>query len=237
MSQYSLVVFDWDGTLMDSTVDIVKAMQGACADLDLPIPTDEKASWVIGLSLDEALDHVVPDLTVQQRPEFLARYRVHYLSRDPQLVLFDGVQTMLESLRAQGVAMAVATGKSRLGLNRAFETTGIGDFFLSTRCADETFGKPHPGMLLEIMSETGSDPETVLMVGDTSHDLRMAANAGIHGLGVTYGAHPEQELRLHPHQDVLHSVDHMDQWLNQRTRRWSPLEILDDTHEIPTAKE
>jgi phosphoglycolate phosphatase len=237
VSQYSLVVFDWDGTLMDSTVDIVRATQAACVDLNLPVPSDEQASWVIGLSLDEALTHAVPELTDQQRPAFLDRYRAHYLARDPQLVLFEGVQEMLQTLRDQGVAMAVATGKSRVGLTRALETTGIGDFFLSTRCADETFGKPHPRMLMEIMREIGTEPETVLMVGDTSHDLKMAARAGIHGLGVSYGAHPELELRLHPHQDVLPSVGHMDQWLNQRTRRWAPLEILDETHEIPTVKE
>ncbi|MFO7746517.1 MAG: HAD-IA family hydrolase [Orrella sp.] len=224
MSQYSLVIFDWDGTLMNSTVDITKAIQAACVDVGLPVPDDERASWVIGLSLDEALNHVVPDLTAEQRPQFLERYRVHFLSRDPELVLFPGVQEMLQVLHDEGVAMAVATGKSRVGLNRALENTGIGDFFLTTRCADETFGKPHPAMLHQIMDEIGTDPSTVVMVGDTSHDLLMAANAGVHGLGVSYGAHLESELRKHPHQDILHSVSHMDQWLNQRTCRWAPLE-------------
>jgi len=225
MSQYSLVVFDWDGTLMDSTVDIVRAMQAACVDVGLPVPDDERASWVIGLSLDVALNHVVPALTDQQRPLFLERYRYHYLSRDPQLVLFEGVPEMLQTLRAQGVALAVATGKSRVGLDRVLRNTGIGEFFTATRCADETFGKPHPSMLLELMDEIGVEQSSVIMVGDTSHDLQMAANAGVHGLGVSYGAHSETELRRHAHQALLHNVTSVDEWLNQRTRPWAPVEI------------
>jgi phosphoglycolate phosphatase len=225
MSHYSLVVFDWDGTLMDSTVDIVRAMQAACVDLGLPVPDDERASWVIGLSLEPALSHVVPALTDQQRPFFLERYRYHYLRRDPKLVLFEGVPEMLQTLRNQGVALAVATGKSRVGLDRVLRNTGIGEFFTATRCADETFGKPHPGMLLELMDEVGVDQSSVIMVGDTSHDLQMAANAGVHGLGVSYGAHSEAELRRHAHQALLHNVASVDDWLNQRTRPWAPVEI------------
>lgn len=220
MSRYQVVVFDWDGTLMDSTREIVRAMQAACADVGLPVPDDGRASWVIGLSLDRALAHVAPDLTPELEPQFMARYRHHYLRRDPELRLFEGVVPMLDRLRAAGVELAVATGKSRVGLNRALESTGLGDYFSVTRCADETFGKPHPGMLLEIMDELSVMPDSVLMVGDTSHDLNMAANARVHGLGVSYGAHPEQELRRHPHQDVLHSVISVQQWLSERTRAW-----------------
>lgn len=225
MSDYSLVVFDWDGTLMDSTGDIVKAIQAACVDAGLPVPSDEQASWVIGLSLEPALNHAVPELTDEKRPYFLERYRYHYLSRDPKLVLFDGVTDMLENLRQQGVALAVATGKSRVGLDRVLRNTGIGDFFMATRCADETFGKPHPGMLNEIMSVVGVEKSSVIMVGDTSHDLQMAANAGVHGLGVSYGAHPEKELRQQPHQALMHDVLAVNQWLNNKTRPWVPLEI------------
>lgn len=225
MSDYSLVVFDWDGTLMDSTGDIVKAIQAACVDAGLPVPSDEQASWVIGLSLEPALNHAVPELTDEKRPYFLERYRHHYLSRDPKLVLFDGVTDMLENLRQQGVALAVATGKSRVGLNRVLRNTGIGDFFMATRCADETFGKPHPGMLNEIMNVVGVEKSSVIMVGDTSHDLQMAANAGVHGLGVSYGAHPEKELRQQPHQALMHDVLAVNQWLNNKTRPWAPLEI------------
>lgn len=225
MSDYSLVVFDWDGTLMDSTLDIVRAIQATCVDVGLPVPDDERASWVIGLSLEPALSHAVPELTAEQRPFFLERYRYHYLSRDPKLVLFDGVPEMLQTLRQQGVALAVATGKSRVGLDRVLRNTGIGEFFTATRCADETFGKPHPGMLLELMDEIGVEQSAVIMVGDTSHDLQMAANAGVHGLGVSYGAHSEKELRQHPHQALVHDIMSVNQWLNQKTRPWAPVEI------------
>ena len=218
MSQYEVVVFDWDGTLMDSTRDIVRAMLLACEDVGLSVPTQERAAWVIGLSLDKALAHVAPDLTDEQRPLFLERYRYHYLTKDGELQLFDGVLTMLDDLVARGVHLAVATGKSRVGLDRALSSTNLAAYFTATRCADETFGKPHPGMLLEIMDELAVDPERVLMVGDTSHDLNMAANAGIHGLAVTYGAHTETELRQHPHIEVLSTVQALSRWLGKRTR-------------------
>jgi phosphoglycolate phosphatase len=225
MSHYQVVVFDWDGTLMDSTRDIVRAMQAASVDVGLTVPDDRQASWVIGLSLDQALMHAVPDLTEEKRPEFLERYRFHYLKRDPALVLFEGVLPMLQALKDRGVELAVATGKSRVGLNRALAATGLAPYFSVTRCADETFGKPHPGMLLEIMSELGARPDSLVMVGDTSHDLSMAANAGVHGLGVSYGAHPEEELRQHPHQAVLADILSVEQWLAPRTRGWTGPEV------------
>jgi phosphoglycolate phosphatase len=218
MSQYQVVVFDWDGTLMDSTRDIVRSMQLACADLDLPVPSDQQAAWVIGLSLERALEHVVPDLDEANRARFLERYRFHYLTRDRELRLFDGVRPMLDALTRKGVHLAVATGKSRVGLNRALETADIGHYFEATRCADETLGKPHPQMLFELMDEMAAEPNAVLMIGDTSHDLNMAANAGVHGLAVTYGAHDEAQLREHPHQDMLHCVASMHRWLEARTR-------------------
>lgn len=218
MSQYQVVVFDWDGTLMDSTGDIVRAMRLACSDVGVPVPSEREAAWVIGLSLEKALAHVTPDLPLEQRPLFLERYRHHYLSRDAQLQLFDGVQSMLADLREQGASLAVATGKSRVGLNRALEATGLTDYFDVTRCADETEGKPHPRMLLEIMESLGAKPADLVMVGDTSHDLSMAANARVHGLGVSYGAHTEDELRRHPHQEVLQSVGLVHHWLGSRLR-------------------
>lgn len=216
MSQYELVIFDWDGTLMDSTPDITRAIQAASADLGLPVPDDERASWVIGLSLQQALDHAVPDLTERDRQRFLDRYRYHYLARDSELKLFDGVIALLENLSSKGAMLAVATGKSRVGLNRAFGASGIASYFAATRCADETFGKPHPGMLLELMDELCVDPEKVVMIGDTSHDLTMAANASVHGLGVTYGAHSVEELRKHPHEALAHNVADLSQWLLPR---------------------
>jgi len=218
MSRYELMVFDWDGTLMDSTGGIVRAIQAASRDLGFEVPTDLQAAWVIGLSLDEALAHLVPDLTDRDRSRYLDRYRYHYLTSDAELKLFDGVVPMLENLSEQGVMLAVATGKSRVGLDRALKASGLGSYFAVTRCADETHGKPNPQMLYEIMGDLATQPDAVVMVGDTSHDLTMAANAGVHGLGVTYGAHPETELRAHPHQDILGSVMDVHQWLTPRAR-------------------
>jgi len=214
---YSLVVFDWDGTLMDSTHSIVSAIQAACRDLELPAPSVSNASWVIGLSLESALRHAVPQLTPALVPRFLQRYRVHYLSRDAELKLFDGVQALLGELAARGTRLAVATGKSRVGLDRALAATGLGPMFDATRCADETFSKPHPAMLHELMDELGVEPEQALMVGDTSHDMQMAANAGVHALGVAYGAHTREELQGCSPQAVLDSVDHLREWVLGRT--------------------
>jgi phosphoglycolate phosphatase len=217
MKKYSAVVFDWDGTLMDSTHSIVTAIQGACRDLELPVPDDAQASWVIGLPFDPALRHAVPDLPESMKPYFLERFRTHYLVRDHQLKLFDGVEDMLDDLKAAGANLGVATGKNRIGLNRALTATSLHNYFTATRCADETFGKPHPGMLLELIDELlVPDPTDLLMVGDTSHDLNMAANAGVHGLGVTYGAHPEQELRACAHEGIVHDVSGLRVWLLDR---------------------
>lgn len=213
---YSLIVFDWDGTLMDSTPTIIAAIQSACRDLGLPVPPDEAAAWVIGLSLQDALLAAVPTLQQSQVPDFVARYRFHYLTRDPQLKLFDGAEQMLASLAERGARLAVATGKSRAGLDRALKATGIGHYFDTTRCADETFSKPHPAMLLEIMRELDVDPAGAVMVGDTSHDLHMARNADIHGVGVTYGAHAREELASCGPQALVGSVRELDAWLSGR---------------------
>ena len=214
-SSYSVVIFDWDGTLMDSTRGIVTAIQGACRDLELRVPTDAQAAWVIGLSLDQALKAAVPDLKKSMEKIFLERYRHHYLLGDTKLQLFDGVSEMLDDLQARGVTLAVATGKSRVGLNRALDATALHHRFAATRCA-ETFGKPHPAMLHELMDELMVDPTQVVMVGDTSHDLNMAANAGVHGLGVTYGAHPEEELQACAHHGIVHDVPGLRRWLADR---------------------
>jgi phosphoglycolate phosphatase len=214
---YRLVIFDWDGTLMNSTPDIARAIQAACRDLELPVPDTAAANWVIGLSLERALYSVVPDLTETQRPLFIDRYRYHFLRRDPHIELFDGVRDMLDTLRERSITLAVATGKSRVGLDRTLAATGLKDYFAVTRCADETFGKPHPAMVQEIMHHIDIDSHEVVMVGDTTHDLDMAANANIHGLGVTYGAHPIEHLRKSPHQDILHDVSSVNRWLLKRT--------------------
>jgi phosphoglycolate phosphatase len=217
MKQYSVIVFDWDGTLMDSTHGIVQAIQGACRDLELNVPSAAQAAWVIGLSLEPALRHAVPDLTKSLEPLFLERYRHHYLGRDQTLKLFEGIPELLADLKAKGATLAVATGKSRVGLNRALTSTALHSTFQASRTADETFGKPHPGMLLELMDELMVEPSQVVMIGDTSHDLNMAANAGVHGLGVAYGgAHPADELRACPNQGVVERVADLRTWLFER---------------------
>lgn len=213
---YSLVVFDWDGTLMDSTHNIVAAIQGACRDMNLPVPSADDASWVIGLSLESALRTAVPALTDEQVPAFLARYRVHYLLRDPELKLFDGAGELLASLAGMGVLLAVATGKSRVGLDRALAATGLGPVFDATRCADETFSKPHPAMLLELMETLSVEPDRVIMIGDTSHDMKMAANAGVAGVAVTYGAHSASELRECLPAALVSNVSELREWLMPR---------------------
>lgn len=216
MSSYSLVVFDWDGTLMDSTHGIVSAIQGACRDLELPVPSASEASWVIGLSLESALRRAVPQLTQALLPRFLERYRTHYLLRDPDLQLFDGIEALLAELAERDVRLAVATGKSRVGLNRVLAATGLRDRFDATRTADETFSKPHPAMLQELMEELNVEPERVVMVGDTSHDLNMATNAGVHAVGVTYGAHSPQELLGCTPQAVVDDVAALRAWILPR---------------------
>ncbi len=216
MKRYEAVVFDWDGTVMDSTHSIVEAIQSACADLDLPVPAASDASWVIGLSLESALYRCVPTLTADRLPSFLDRYRFHFLSRDPEIKLFDGIVELFEVLSARQVALGVATGKSRVGLDRVMGAMRLNHHFHTTRCADESFSKPHPGMLLEIMDELGLRPEQVLMVGDTSHDIQMATSAGVDSMAVTYGAHDKPTLLRAEPTVMVSSVHEMQTWLLER---------------------
>ncbi|MFY9259297.1 MAG: HAD-IIIA family hydrolase [Gallionella sp.] len=192
---YDLIVFDWDGTLMDSTAVISGSIQAACRDLDLPIPTDEAARHVIGLGLEQALSYAVPTLSDAMRPALVARYRHHFLSQDNAIPLFDQAHETILSLHQAGYLLAVATGKSRLGLDRALEATQLHAYFHATRTADQTFSKPHPAMLLEIMAELDVTPARTLMIGDTSHDILLAQNAGVQVIAMGHGAHPAQALQ------------------------------------------
>lgn len=213
MKRYELIVFDWDGTLMDSAAAIVRSIRAACADLDLPDPGEERARHVIGLGLADALQHAVPELPPARYPQMIERYRHHYLSRDHELVLFAGIGGLVGELAAAGHLLAVATGKSRIGLDRALQHSGLGSYFHSSRCADECFSKPHPQMLEELIAEFGVSPERTLMIGDTSHDLQMAGNAGVDALAVTYGAHSHEFLAGHAPLACLHSVGELSAWL------------------------
>lgn len=210
---FDLIVFDWDGTLMDSAAAIVNAMTAACRDLDLPEPPEERARYVIGLGLGDALRHAVPELAERDYPRMAERYRHHYLSADHELVLFPGVAQSVAWLAEQGRMLGVATGKSRAGLNRALAHSGLGGFFHATRCADECFSKPHPAMLEELMDELGVAPSRTLMVGDTTHDLQMARNAGVAGLAVGFGAHPPTALQAESPLACLHTPAEFAAWL------------------------
>ena len=211
--RYRLVVFDWDGTLADSAAIIVEAIQRACADLGLPVPDDASARYVIGLGLHDALRHVAPTLAESDYPQLSARYRAHYLGRDPEIPLFDGAAGMLERLGNRGHLIAVATGKSRRGLDRALEQAGIGHRFIATRCADEGRPKPDPDMLHHLMTCTGAGATETLMVGDTTHDLLLAANAGVDAIGVAYGAHPRDALTDARALAIVDSIEELDRWL------------------------
>ncbi|MBP6901657.1 MAG: HAD-IA family hydrolase [Burkholderiaceae bacterium] len=211
--RFDLVVFDWDGTLFDSTALIARCIQSAAADLGLPVPDDQRAAYVIGLGLTEALQHAVPELPAERYPELGRRYRHHYLARQHELVLFPGTLQMLQALKQRNHWLAVATGKSRRGLDECLETVELKGLFDGTRTADETAGKPHPLMLQQLMREFGVEPERTLMIGDTTHDLQLALNAGTASVAVSFGAHePDSFATLGP-LHVAHSTAELRDWL------------------------
>ncbi len=213
--RFDLIVFDWDGTLFDSTGLIVRCIQAACADIGTPVPSDMQAAYVIGLGLMDALKHAVPDLPVERYPELGRRYRHHYTRWQHEIVLFDGTRQMLQALKARNHWLAVATGKSRHGLNEALDSAQLNAFFDSTRTADETASKPDPLMLQELMAELGADASRTLMVGDTTHDLQLAANAGVACVGVSYGAHPPEHLHRHAPLHLARSIAELHDWLQR----------------------
>lgn len=212
--QFDLIVFDWDGTLMDSTATIVKCIQASAKDLGLPVPDDNAAAHVIGLGLQEAMEVALPGLDPKYYPRMVERYRYHYLTKDHGLTLFGGVQEMLAELSQEGYFLAVATGKSRVGLNRALDAVKLLSLFDATRCADETFSKPHPAMLQELTRELGQDIKRTVMIGDTTHDLQMAINAGAASVAVQYGAHPAHQLQALNPLYSAGSVQDLRGWLN-----------------------
>jgi phosphoglycolate phosphatase len=211
---FSLVVFDWDGTLMDSQARIVACIQAAFRELGRDPPSRAAASDIIGLGLDEAMARLWPGSEAAERGALVAQYRRQFLeTNQTPSALFPGARETLEWLAAEGYLLAVATGKSRVGLDRALAETGLGELFHATRCADETFSKPHPQMLLELMDELGAAARQTLMVGDTEYDLQMAANARAHSLAVCYGVHdPERLLALGP-LACLKSLAEIPEWL------------------------
>lgn len=213
--RFELLVFDWDGTLMDSTAVIVASLQAACRDLELPIPSDERAQHIIGLGLYDAMAHVLPGVDPAAYPRVVECYGNHFRQRDPATPLFPGAEETLRTLKAQGYLLAVATGKSRRGLDRVLETTGLNDVFHATRCGEESGSKPHPGMLNDLIDVLGASAAATLMIGDTTHDLQMAINAGVARVAAAYGAHPrEQLLALNP-LACFDQPQELWQWLRQ----------------------
>lgn len=210
---HDLIVFDWDGTLFDSTALIVRCIQAAAADLGTAVPSDAQAAYVIGMGLQEALQHAVPSFPRARYPELADRYRHHYFARQHELTLFPGTLDMLHALKARGHALGIATGKSRRGLDAALRGVELHGLFDATRTADETFSKPHPRMLQELMDELGVPPGRTLMVGDTTHDLQLAANAGAPAVAVSFGAHEREAFEPHAPLWVAHSTRELHDWL------------------------
>ena len=211
--RFDLVAFDWDGTLFDSTALIARCIQAACADVGTAVPSDADARYVIGMGLNEALQHAAPGLPRERYPELGDRYRRHYFASQDAVVLFDGTVPMLQALKARQHRLAVATGKSRRGLDEALASVELRGVFDDSRTADETASKPHPQMLLELMDAFGVDPSRTLMIGDTTHDLQMAQNAGVAAVGVSYGAHEPAMFAAFPTLHVAHSMADLHAWL------------------------
>lgn len=213
--RYDLIVWDWDGTIMDSTPTIVHCIQQSCRDLGFKEPDDSLASSVIGLGIHDSLRRAVPWIEPAHFSKLTERFRYHYLAKDHELNLFVGIRELLEDLREDGFLLGIATGKSRVGLDRSLAHHQIGHLFHETRTADESFSKPHPGMLLALSDATQVPMRRMLMIGDTTHDLDMAANAGVDAIAVTYGAHPPDTLKDAPSLMHIDDVPQLVQWLRR----------------------
>ncbi|MCL2308678.1 MAG: HAD-IA family hydrolase [Proteobacteria bacterium] len=213
LRRFRLLVFDWDGTVVDSTAPIVSAVQTAYRDLGLAPPEESAVRYIIGLELGKAFYTLSPDLPEKSTEELLERYRYHYMLGDADIPLFKGIDVLLERLNRENYFLAVATGKSRKGLDRMLRQKGLMQCFHATRCADESFSKPHPEMLLYLMDRLGVAPEQTLMIGDTTHDIQMAKNAHAHALAVSYGAHEHDNLHRAQPLAIADSVAALDTWL------------------------
>ena len=211
--RFDLIVFDWDGTLFDSTALIARCIQAACRDVGAPEPSHADAAYVIGLGLTDALRHVAPGLPESRYPELGKRYRHHYFASQHELSLFPGTLEMLHALKARHHWLGVATGKGRRGLDDALAHSQLKGLFDATHTADETASKPDPTMLLELMREFGVEPQRTLMIGDTTHDLQLAVNAGAACVGVSYGAHEPAAFASFAPLHIAHSVSDLSDWL------------------------
>ena len=216
MKDYELVVFDWDGTLSDSAAHIVDSLQAASRDIGLEPPSDERSRHIIGLGLRDAMEYLFPEVEPARYGQLTDRYRFHYLAGEQKVTLFRGVSEGLATLKSRGRLLAVATGKSRVGLDRALQSTGLAPHFDASRCGDEGFSKPHPGMLEYLLDHLGVSPEQALMVGDTIHDVEMAHGARMDSLAVTFGAHDPNKLARSRPTHTVHSPQELWTWLTSR---------------------
>ena len=195
MKKYSCIIFDWDGTLMDSLQKISESVRAAAADIDLPVPSDAEARNIIGLGLADAMQKLFGDIGQEKIDLLVERYKYHFINQNKtEQPLYEGVLDGLEELSQTGAFLCVATGKARAGLERVLLAESMHDFFIYTRCADEALGKPNPQMLFDILDFLALEAKDCLMVGDTEYDMQMATNAGVDAVGIKYGAH--EEIRL-----------------------------------------
>lgn len=211
---YSLLIFDWDGTLMDSAAHIVTCMQSAIKRLNAAPCEDEAIRNIIGLGLNEAVLTLYPEADQAFIQAIADEYRQEFLVRNQQKTeLFKGTRLVLEQLQAEGYDLAVATGKSRRGLDKVLTETQLGQVFPITRCADETFSKPHPLMLEEILTDLNTDVSQALMIGDTEYDIQMANNIKMDALAVTYGVHSLERLQTFKPRGYIDRISDLPNWL------------------------
>ncbi len=215
VNNFDLIVFDWDGTLSNSTGLIAECIQLAARELGLREPTAVEAKHIMGLGLQQSSETLFPELSTTDRMRFAERFRHHYVPRDDEAPLYEGVRELLAKLAHPERFLAVATGKPRLGLERAFRYTELKPHFHASRCGDEGFPKPHPDMLLHLMDALGVEPARTLMIGDTTHDLNLAKNAGTPVIAVSYGAHPREALTQFETCAVVESVAELGAWLRK----------------------
>lgn len=214
---YELIIFDWDGTLIDSVGRIVSSMRAAAAAAQLPVPSEDAVRNIIGLSLPAVYEILFPGAKPAQLDALRDEYRTAFVETDPTPTpLFDGARETLDWLKESGFVLAVATGKARYGLVRAWKEVGLDDFFHASRCSDEAEGKPHPQMVLDLLTETDTPAHRALMVGDTGFDMEMAKRAGVDRLAATYGAHDLADLLAHDPLDQLHAIRSLPAWLQAR---------------------
>jgi phosphoglycolate phosphatase len=214
--RFRVLVFDWDGTLMDSEAQIVTCMQLALRDAGQRVLPGEQVRDIIGLGLTQAVARLLPEADAVMHQRVADGYREHFLAGHTTATLFAGADATIEHLHGAGYLLAVATGKGRAGLAKVLADTGMEHFFCASRCADETHSKPHPGMLLELMDELAVEPGEMLMIGDTEYDMQMAANAGVAALAVSYGVHAQQRLCTHKPLGCIHDIRMLPEWLTRQ---------------------